>query len=297
MDVGDEFVCQQAMPGWACHMPEMSILEFRHFSSANPNAPNYCHMTSDVVFWVSLCVWSLYQGILRSVSIPYDPRTFNLLYMTLLDLLYLMPLSALIMMICQLLIDYRGSSKRVLTLFRIIFVVFFSAFILLGIGFSMVTWVDPRDPVSQLAIWHGCTDLIISLFVGAPAFALMRIIAFPVVPVENRKCFSITKVLTIAFCPIMLVRSLYNILHGLHANPTNEWFAHEATDTWRPSWKARTFQWFFVFVFDFCSSTIVIVGVRTWRANDVKFADKSFYNPEIVSTNEAANDSRIGERL
>jgi hypothetical protein len=310
----EEFVCQHAMPGWACNMPEMSVLgilfflesvfclfcfvsEYRRFSAVHPNSPTYCHMTSDVVFWVSLCIWCVYEGIIRSVYFPYNSQTFNLFYNTLVDLAYLVPLSSLIMMICEFLIDYRGSSKRVLMLFRIIFAVFFVAFIVLGTGLSLLSWTHPDDPESQTALWHGCTDLIISVFVGAPAFALMRIIAFPVVPVENRKCFSTTKGLTIVFCTIIILRCLYNITHGLNCNPLNDWFANQVTEGKRLSWKARLFAWVFVFIFDFCSSVAVIIGVRTWRANDVKFADKSFYNAEIASTNEAANDARIGERL
>jgi hypothetical protein len=244
-----------------------------------------------------MCVWCIYEGIIRSVYFPYDARTLNLFYGALIDLVYLVPLSSLIMMISELLIDYRGSSKRVLLLFRIIFVVFFLAFILLGIGISSISWADPNDPIASMALWHGCTDLIISVFVGAPAFALMRIIAFPVAPVENRKCLSVTKCLTVVFCSIMIVRSLYNITHGLHCNPADQWFEKESAEGGRPTWKARLWQWVLVFLFDFCSSIAVIIGVRIWRANDVTFADRSFYNADMVSTNEAASDSRIGEGL
>jgi hypothetical protein len=254
-------------------------------------------MKSDVVFWVFMCLWSLYQGTIRSVYFPYDARTLGIFFGALVDLFCLVPLSSLIMMICELLIDYRGSSKRVLLFFRIIFVVFFLAFILLGIGILSIGWFDPHDPVAAMALWHGCTNLIISVFVGAPAFALMRIIAFPVVPVENRKCLSLTKYLTVVFCFIMMFRALYNITHGLRCNPADKWFENESTEGGKPTWKARLYQWVLTFLFDICSSIAVIVGVRIWRGNDVKFADRSFYNAEMVSTNEAANDARIGEGL
>jgi hypothetical protein len=190
------------------------------------------------------------------------------------------------MMICHLLIDYRGSPKGVLTLFRVIFAMFFGAFLVLGTVFAIVSWNDPNDPNSAMALWHGCTDLIIALFVTAPAYALMRIISFPSVPAEHKRCISITKILTPIFCAIMLLRCLYNITHGLHCNPVDKWFLDESMKPGKPSWKARMYQAIGVFVFDFCSSISVILGVRTWKVNNVKFADKSFYRAELASTQE-----------
>jgi hypothetical protein len=200
------------------------------------------------------------------------------------------------MMICELLIDYRGSSRRVLLLFRAVFIVFLTAFLLLGVGFSLVNWGDASDPGPQMALWHGCTDLIIAVFVCAPAFALMRIVAYPVVPAEHRRCLSITKVATIGFTAIMVFRCVYNITHGLGCNLADQWFSAEASKPGKPTWKARVYQAVLVFVFDFCSSIAVIIGVRTWRANDVKFADTKFYRSELISTQdgEIGPGGRIG---
>jgi hypothetical protein len=302
VDDGD-FVCQQVMPGWACHMPEMSVLgilffleallciicfisEYRRYGSTHPNQPGYWSQTSDIIFWVFMIIWCIYEGIIRSVYFPYDQVTLNFFYTGMIDIFYLIPLSAVIMMICQLLIDYRGSSKRVLTLFRVVFTMFVGAFLVLGVVFAMVSWDDPDDPNSPMALWHGCTDLIIAIFVTAPAYALMKIISFPSVPAEHKKCISITKILTPMFCAIMSLRCLYNITHGLHCNPLDQWFTGESMKSGKPSWKSRLYQAGVVFVFDFCSSISVILGVKTWKANDVKFADKKFYRTELVSTQE-----------
>jgi hypothetical protein len=87
MSTDDDFVCQRAMPGWSCHMPEMSALgvlffleallcifcfvsKYRHHRSTNPNQLGSCSMASDVVFWVSMLVWCVYEGVLRSVYFP-----------------------------------------------------------------------------------------------------------------------------------------------------------------------------------------------------------------------------------
>jgi hypothetical protein len=142
-------------------------------------------------------------------------------------------------MICELLIDYCGSSKRVLTLFRVIFAMFFTAFLMLGVGLAVVNWDSPDDPNSARALWHDCTDLIIALFASVPAYALMGMVSFPVVPAENRKCLATGKVLTVVFCAIMLLRCLYNITHGLHCNPIDQWFAQESTKPGKPSWRAH----------------------------------------------------------
>jgi hypothetical protein len=309
MSYDGDFVCQEAMPGWACHMPEMSTLgilffleailcvlffisAWRRFNRTHPNRSGYWSMTSDIVFWVFMTIWCIYEGLLRTVYFPYDRMTLNFFYSALIGLTYLIPLSAMILMICELLIDYRGSSKRFLTLFRVIFAMFFGAFVILGIGFSMVIWGEENNPGSSIALWHGCLDLIIALFVGAPAYSLMRLISFPVVPTEHRKCISITKVLTAIFCGIMVIRSLYNITHGLGCNPVDQTLAKESMLPGKPSWKARTLQLVFVFLFDFCTSIAAICGVWTWRMNDVKFADRHFCEPESVLTQEGDVDGR-----
>jgi hypothetical protein len=278
-------------------MPEMSILgilfflealfclfcffsEYRRHSLL-PNLPSFFSMTSDVIFWIFITIWSIYEGILRTVYFPYDESTLNFFYLGFIAIVYLIPLSSLIMMISELLIDYRGFSRRLLILFRIIFGMFFSTFLILGVGLSLVDWGDPGNSMS---LWHGCTDLIIAVFVGAPAFALIRIVSFPTVPTENERCVSITKVLTVFFCGIMLLRGVYNITHGLNVNPADQWFATEAAKPGKVSWKARLFQAVWVFFFDFCSSMAVIIGVKIWRQNDVKFADKKFFRAELGST-------------
>jgi hypothetical protein len=303
MAADDDWVCRQAMPGWSCHMPEMSILgilffleailcvfcfisQYRRYARLHPNMPGYCSMTSDLVFWVFMTIWCIYEGLLRSVHFSYNLVTFNFFYGALIGISYLIPLSAVIMMICHLLLDYRGSSKRIMTLFRVIFAMFFGAFLVLAVGFAVVTWDYPNDPTSPMALWHGCIDLIIAVFVGAPAYALMRMISFPVVPVEHRKCLSVTKVLTAVFCAIMFIRCIYNITHGLRCNFLDKWFTKESAKPGKPSWKARTVQAVLVFIFDFCSSMAAIFGVSIWRANDVKFADKKFFRAELASTQE-----------
>jgi hypothetical protein len=91
----------------------------------------------------------------------------------------------------------------------------------------------------------------------------------------------------------MIFRSLYDLTHGLGFNPLDKTLAAESLQPGKPSWKARTIQALLVFLFDFCTSISVICGVGTWRMNDVKFADKRFYQVELGSTQEGELDGKL----
>jgi hypothetical protein len=174
-------------------------------------------------------------------------------------------------------LQYRHSNTRVLILFRLTFTVFLASFIVTGTGISYVDSRDDEDPVQPMSLWHGCTDLIIAIFVAVPCHKLVRVVSYPVVPDENVSCVRWSQLLVAIFCLIVCGRAIYNICHYFHANILERWMSNQLRTPGKPGWRARLVTAGLIVVFDFVTSLCAIAGVRLIRTKRLLFADKKYY--------------------
>ncbi|KAH0787156.1 hypothetical protein GPJ56_008870 [Histomonas meleagridis] len=173
---------------------------------------------------------------------------------------------------------YTNPEIRSISLFRVVFIIFISVFLVVAIALSVVDTDDGDDPGSVLYLWHSCADLIVSLFVLFPSLKLIKAISYPVIQPEDATCIRWSKVGVWSFCIIYFIRCLYNALHFFEANPIGEWIDVELQKPGKtPSAGVRAYSFMFFIIFDYATALMSIAGVFTLYQHDLKFADDPFY--------------------
>ena len=281
-----EFVCKNAMPGLGCDFYEMLILGiifcitglvclwllYRDLKSPWGYYLNF--FNSHTLFWISMFLWLEYRGILFIFPFNYSKSTLLLFQGSINSILSLIPLSILVLLTCELLFTYKNPGFHVISFYRIVFLVFFFVFLILGIAISFID-DNNEDFTKTLSLWHGCTDLLILFFVTIPSKMLIKAISYPIIQPDDRNCVKISTIGTIIFFILFLIRSIYNISHFLNINPFVSWFNLKLFQNDLIS--IRIFLFIFSFLFELITSILSIIGIYLFRQHDLKFSADPYY--------------------
>jgi hypothetical protein len=186
------------------------------------------------------------------VCFRYEEWTLQFFRVGVQAILSLIPILIVALLICGLMLKYTHSSTNVLTLFRLIFTLFLTCFIVTGTGISYVDSRDHQDPIQTMSLWHSCTNLTI-IFVAVSSHRLVH-----VVPTDNVLCAKWSQVFVALYCLITCGRLLYNICHYFHFKVLERWIREQFKTPGRPGWKARLIIAAFIIVFDFVTSLCAV---------------------------------------
>lgn len=289
------FVCKNAMPGVGCNIPEMVVLGCLFFILAvicvifliyhvrikilNEESS----LDINTLFWSTMTVTLIYRSIITIFPFNYSLQGLLILHGGLNATLSLIPISLFVLIICELLFTYKNPGTQTVKFYRVVFSVFVSTFLIVGICLSFID-ISSSDPSNELSLWHGCTDLIVVCFVAIPSYSLIKAISYPVIQPEDSAFVRWYVVGAWIFCITFFIRSVFNILHYFNQNPAIAWFQQELMrSNDRPDKAAIMFQFFFTLIFEWLTSLMTIIGVYFLRQHDLKFSDDPFYARAQVS--------------
>ena len=282
-------VCKNAMPGFGCGLPEMIVLGclffilgcvsiyflIQHIQNKRRNREPPFDLI--FVFWLTTAIFSLYRSIIQIFPFDYSLNSLLVFHGGINAILALIPISIFVLLICELLFTYRNPGIQTVKFYRVVFGVFLTVFLIVGVSLSFID-SNSSDATVELSLWHGCTDLIVVCFVAIPSYSLIKAISYPVVQPEDATFVRFAILGIWVFCILFFVRSLYNILHSANQNPLSNWFLQELNISGdRPNENARIFQFCFSFVFEWFAMLMTMVGVYYLRKYDLKFSDDPFY--------------------
>ena len=283
-----DFVCNNAMPGFGCNFYEMIALGFLfaitgficiYFLVKNLKSPIHLKprkkIDSNALFWIFMFIWMEYRAIIFFVPFNYTTQTLLIFQGGVNAILALIPISILVLLICELLFSYRNPGYQTISFFKCVFVVFLGVFLIVGIAISFIDQEEGEDIAATLSLWHGCTDLIVLLFVTFPAHYLIEAISYPVIQPDDVKCISHSKVGTWIFGILFFIRSLYNMLHYFDVNPCAQWLNTQILEG--NIGNARAFTACYALVFEYITAVLAMAGVVMIRNHDMKFSEDPFY--------------------
>lgn len=293
-----EFVCKYVHPGLECGMVEFLVLGLLYYLTAvGCIYPFFKHIKSrkyylpsgidfNIWYWVTMIIYLLYHGTLGIFYIPWSSQMWYLCGRCIDAILMLIPLSFIVMIICEMYFTYRNPGYRKIALTRLLFIVFLIVFLFLGVITSII---DFREEVGQngdtIFLWHACTNFLICIFLAVPSVMLIRAIQYPVIQPEDQTCVKYSNIGIVAFIFIFIVRFFHNILTYCNVGPV-KWYAkqmHETTGTILNN-ELRAFEFLYQFFFDFLPALFSIITVYVLRQHDLKFVDDPFYGPEKSET-------------
>lgn len=297
-----EFICKNVMPGLTCNLPEMTVLgclfvlvgcvcfyfAFIHIKSKLRNHDKIIDLIS--LFWIFMQIFMFYRGIIQIFYFPYSEASLLIVHGGVNSTLALIPISLFVLLIVELLFTYRNPGLQTVKFYRVVFIVFLSVFLVVGVALSWVG-VEDEDYTNDLSLWHACTDLLVVIFVAVPASHLIAAVSYPVIQPEDASFVKWSVVGIWVFGITFFLRSIFNLLHYIGKNPIITWFQRELqASSDRPTQNARIFQFFFTFIFEWFTSVMTMIGVYYLRKHDLKFSDDPFY--ARASTNRLLGSSK-----
>lgn len=286
----NELVCKFVYPGIGCGLYEMLVLGIMYLLTSF-----YCIYFSihlifnkfrktknissiQLSFWISMSLWMIYNGIVTIVPFDYNESTIRFWHGGVCDVLHLIPVAMFILLICELLFTYINPENRTKEFFRLVFVVFTVAFIIVGIALSICD-DESDDPRNNLTFWHGCTEFIFTIFIVFPALKLINAISHPVVQPEDVSCIRYTTIGVIALGSIFFLKCIYNVTLYFRVNPIGKWFERESRRVGVSyTAKLRVYLFSYNFIMYYLTSIMIIFGTKILYKHELKFDDDPFYS-------------------
>ena len=287
--------CKYAMPGIGCNIPEMltlGILFFFggiaciyfliHHLKIKIKAKRRSLFDFFVVFFITMSIWMFYRGIISIFPFNYTIFSVNIVFVNVNAILFLLPLSFVILILCNILFAYRNPGTKMIIFFKILFFIFLTAFLLMTIVFLIADSQDNNRLVRTMKLWHSCTDSLLCIFFAVPAVQLMKSVAdMTLLEVKDRKCIAFSTVGIAFFCFIFILRVIYNILGYFDVNPIEHFLNNEIEATDRiPSAAVRTFTVLYYFLFDFCAGCLGIGAVLLIEKKDLNIVTDPNYRKQ-----------------
>lgn len=259
------FVCSNAMPGVGCNYPEnifqgglhllsgiFCFVSFIRYCRKERNSSDFI-LLKVIFYWLFSSVWFIYRGITWMIPFDYTITEFLFFYIGVNQLLFIIPLSILMLILSEL-VYLPNTSGISLNLIRILFVVFLSAFLITGAAISTIKPKPESENIRYVCqtglpiyLWSGCVYLVIFLFVSIPATKLIRSISDPIVQPHERSCVNLSKVSLIIFIVLQLCRTGFSFSRYFIRNPIADCSC--AADS---SLSSRICTFCYYFIFDLC---------------------------------------------
>jgi hypothetical protein len=188
-------ICEAVRPGIGCGTPEMLFLGILYalvgflclfFLVQRLRSRSTHSLFLHVLFLTTMTIWLLYRAIITIVPFDYSVFSLRVWVVCVNSLLLLLPLSCSILIQCTFLFLLRDPGVRRTAFFRVMFLIFLIAFILIAIVVIRATSNDPKELDRTMALWQSATDVLIFLFSIIPGVQLYRLVI--AVKLTNRPC-------------------------------------------------------------------------------------------------------------
>jgi hypothetical protein len=270
-----DFVCLNAMPGIGCGLPEMFILGLLYFL-ASLCAPYFLlqgRMRRDpleatlwirVSFSISMFIWLLFRAVISIAPFDYSVQSFQIVSIVVGDVLCLIPVSLAILILCEILFSYRDPGNRTVVFFKVMFLIFLVAFLVIAIVITMANLDDPAELVFSMALWRASTNFVILLFVALPAYQLFKTIS-GADHLEFWKYTSAAQYGVSFLILVIFVRIVYDALIYAETNPVYNYLNSETESAAEPAGGVRAIQFLGCFLFEIFTSVLIMLAVRVLR--------------------------------
>jgi hypothetical protein len=278
-----DLICKYASPGISCNLPEMVFMGILFFLSClvslfflvhtSRHSKSRCIVLDQtVIFWSFLSFWQLYYGVMCLASFPWTAFYFRLFHQAFSHILVFIPMCLVVLKLFGLLFAHQKSDAKTMTFLRSLFVLFLSAFVLLGIVLSLLNPSTTGDADRPLALWCACTDFMLTISFVIPA-RLLATAAQSLTGVGALTCTNTSRIGVVLYVLAFGGRAIWNFTHYFGWNALQNWIYKDDNQSAGFGTKVRVFQFFLDFIFDFIPSTLSIVSVDLIRRYELILTD------------------------
>lgn len=283
------------MPGLGCNIPEMLVLGLffligsliciclliNHIRLRKVNKQRL-PFSYTIIFFATISLWMAFRGVISIFPFNYTNFTFNIVFTNISAILFALPLSFIILILCNILFTYRNPGTRMIIFFKMLFFIFLIAFLVIAIVILYANANDQIELDREMRLWRSCTDLIICFFFGGVATQLINEFAIKSPNKKsNRKCLSISITGVAIFCLIFALRVIYNFLAYCNINPIEHIIQDEIEKSENtnqiPSATTRTLTVIYYFIFDFFATCLGIAAIIYIEKKELYVITKNDY--------------------
>jgi hypothetical protein len=273
------------MPGIGCGLPEMLVLGLLYFfaSLCSPfflvqgrrrRDPFEDTLLIRLLFSISMFIWLLFRSIISIAPFDYSMQSFQIVSIVVGDVLCLIPLSLAILILCEILFSYRAPGDRTVVFFKVMFLIFLVAFLVIAIVVTIANIDDPAELVYSMALWRASTNFVILLFFALPAYELFKTMRDS----ENLEFWKYTSAAQYGVSFLILVicvRIVYDGLVCADKNPVHDYLNSESDKSGgEVSGSVRAIQFLGSFFFEILTSLLIMLAVRVLRFIEQKLVNR-----------------------
>jgi hypothetical protein len=282
------FVCTHAGSGLGCGFIEaivMSVLfwiagciSIFFLVSAIRASKVVCSLRDQtVLFWLWISIWQFYHGTITFFPFHWDQVSYVRYFDAANHILMFIPMCLVILLLFELLFNYRNPGTNGIAFFRWLFVLFLVTFVALGAVLSFVSHNPLVTADHTLALWCACTDLILALFFTLPAISLLDAVTYPMVQPEDACCVNFCKVGIVLYVCLFSGRMIYNGTLFFGVNRMYDWLIQQLTDDYMPTPTRRAIAFTYVFFFDFVIAVLGMISVFLFKKHGMMFNENPYY--------------------
>jgi hypothetical protein len=281
-------VCQWIYPGFGdCDVPEMGVIAVMFWLLAIATIARMVSVyrasgkrfDQTILFCILVAIWQVYVGLLYSVPFPWTLLTYRLFYFGLRHILLYIPMALVILILFDLLFTYKNPGDDAIMFFRILFIVFFSTFVVTGVIITIVDSTSTGDIEEMVSLWASANEIIIAVFFTLPAISLLRTVTYPLIQPEDVCCVRFCRIGIWAFAALFGGRAIWNLTHYFHCNKLQQW----VNDNWGVKGKmglVRLSDAGFILIFDFVPSLLSVIAVFLFKKHDMMFNENPYYRSQ-----------------
>lgn len=287
----NNFTCKNVMPGLGCGFAEFVILGIIFYIIALVALGYFIKIMKksstlfnklETVLWFSIVIWLLYKGTLFIFPFNYNQMSFRVAYVNIPAILYLMPVTILIWLICQLLFTYNSPGAKVKSFIKILLIAVVTVFLIVGVYLSISDVSNTVEPWNNLLLWYGCMNILTVFFTVLPGYKLLK--AINLSSSEYTNCVNKSIYGLIFFSVIYLIRGLYNVLAYAKCNPMQNWINKGLIGVERyPPLYVRIFTCIYFLIFDGISAVLILVAALLMLNHSTNLATDPFFARQAQS--------------
>jgi hypothetical protein len=273
------------MPGIGCGLPEMFILGLLYFFASlvapffllqgrRRRDPFEDTFLIRVLFSISMFIWLLFRAIICIAPFDYSEHGYQIVFRVVSAILYLIPTSLAILILCELLFSYQDPGERKIVFFKVMFLIFLVAFVVIAIVVTVANIDDSPELTYSMALWRASTNFVVLLFFAFPVYQLFRTVLDPESG-DIRKYDTIAQYGVSFLILVICVRIVYDGLVYAEKNPVHDYLEGAGEkDVSKPSGGVRAIQFLSGFFVEILTNLLVVLAVRVLRFVEQRFAHR-----------------------
>lgn len=279
------FTCKNVLPGIGCGFYEflvlgilfyiVALLAIRYLIQVLKNLSTLFGKM-EAVLWITMIIWLFYKGTLFIFPFDYTEVSFRVVYVSIPAILYLIPVTVVVWLICELLFTYNNPGAKIKNFIKILLIGFITVFLIIGICLSARDVSNSVEPGNSISLWYGCTNILTVLFIAFPGYRLLKVINSS--SSEYESCINKSIIGLIFFAIIYFLRGLYNILSYVKCNPIQTWVNKGVADVDRyPPTYVRVVSVFYFLIFDGISAVLLLIAAILMLNHSTNLATDPFF--------------------